>query len=420
MVGPEAVMEAEAERCRWKGARWSEDEKKDEGAREVGYAAHSTEAEYGVAGVVGERADREEGNEGRGGQGGIGDGMYSGGGGNLVEGRSSSVPHLSLKLDNAPAEGRGCLLGGGPSAMWTRALSVGEGVGSRDCGERGERDSAELSGTGNERERDVTWFLERSIERRRACAAVETCLFRPLRCIEVGQTCLDPLDSATWTHPRHGSLLPPRSPARGPAFCRTIAWKHVQALALLAGGILMSTTGTLEIKAGHTNNLERRLGEYNVCTPEYTFFWNCAYCTTRRMLLERLVHLALQQLGAKLRRYRCHRCGKRHREYYNIVRAGGFAGVERIIRHWLWKMGEIGSVSRDRRQNVGTKGQERVDLRWIEGFVMERVYAIWIPLITEPDAERRERAEQVKIVLGLKGGGLSWLRLKWLKWLMPA
>ncbi|KAJ7745066.1 hypothetical protein B0H16DRAFT_1726959 [Mycena metata] len=100
----------------------------------------------------------------------------------------------------------------------------------------------------------------------------------------------------------------------------------------------------LEIKAGHTNDLDRRLGEYNVCTPEYTFFWTCAYRTTRRMLLERLVHLALRQLGAKLGRYRCHGCGKRHREYYHFLRAGGFAGMERIIHSCLWKMGETGSV----------------------------------------------------------------------------
>ncbi|KAJ7022505.1 hypothetical protein C8F04DRAFT_1266788 [Mycena alexandri] len=100
----------------------------------------------------------------------------------------------------------------------------------------------------------------------------------------------------------------------------------------------------VEIKAGHTNNLERRLGEYDVCVPEYTLFWDCAYSTTRRMLLERLVHLALRQLGAKLKRYRCHGCGKRHREYYDFVRAGGFAGVERIIRYWLRKMGETRSV----------------------------------------------------------------------------
>ncbi|KAJ7715346.1 hypothetical protein B0H16DRAFT_1742056 [Mycena metata] len=109
----------------------------------------------------------------------------------------------------------------------------------------------------------------------------------------------------------------------------------------LAGNISWSTVlAELEIKAGHTNDLERRVGEYNVCTPEYTFLWTCAYHTTRRMLLERLVHLALRKLGAKLRRYRCHGCGKRHREYYDFMRAGGFLGVERIIRSYLWKMGE--------------------------------------------------------------------------------
>ncbi|KAJ7019362.1 hypothetical protein C8F04DRAFT_1197758 [Mycena alexandri] len=84
-----------------------------------------------------------------------------------------------------------------------------------------------------------------------------------------------------------------------------------------------------------------------MCIPEHTLFWQCAYSSSRRMLLvlERLVHLSLQRLSAKLRRYCCYGCGKRHREYYDFVRAGGFAGVERVIRYWLWRMGEIGSVS---------------------------------------------------------------------------
>ncbi|KAJ7029172.1 hypothetical protein C8F04DRAFT_1265233 [Mycena alexandri] len=113
----------------------------------------------------------------------------------------------------------------------------------------------------------------------------------------------------------------------------------------LAGNISWPTVlAELEIKAGHTNDLERRLGEYKVCTPQYTFFWTCAYRTSRRMLLERLVHLALRQLGAKLGRYRCHGCGKRHQEYYDFMRAGGFAGVERIIHSCLWKMGETSFV----------------------------------------------------------------------------
>ncbi|KAJ7021347.1 hypothetical protein C8F04DRAFT_1273868 [Mycena alexandri] len=120
----------------------------------------------------------------------------------------------------------------------------------------------------------------------------------------------------------------------------TLTWNE-----FLAGRIPWSVVlAELEVKAGHTNDLERRVGEYNVCTPEYTFFWTCAYRTTRRMLLERLVHLALRQLGAKLRRYRCHGCGKRHREYYDFMGAGGFLGVERIIRSCLWKMGETAFV----------------------------------------------------------------------------
>ncbi|KAJ7133855.1 hypothetical protein C8R46DRAFT_1048248 [Mycena filopes] len=100
----------------------------------------------------------------------------------------------------------------------------------------------------------------------------------------------------------------------------------------------------MEIKVGHTNDLGRRLGEYDDCTPGYVFLWQCAYSTSRRMLLERLVHLSLRYLGAKLRPYRCYGCGTRHREYYDFIRAGGFAGVEKIIREWLWRMGEVGSV----------------------------------------------------------------------------
>ncbi|KAJ7163648.1 hypothetical protein C8R46DRAFT_1036413 [Mycena filopes] len=86
----------------------------------------------------------------------------------------------------------------------------------------------------------------------------------------------------------------------------------------------------MEIKVGHTNNLGRRLGEYDDSPVGACFL--------------RLVHLSLRHLGAKLRPYRCYGCDTRHREYYDFIRAGGFAGVEKIIRYWLWRMGEVASV----------------------------------------------------------------------------
>ncbi|KAJ7758243.1 hypothetical protein B0H16DRAFT_1457293 [Mycena metata] len=45
-------------------------------------------------------------------------------------------------------------------------------------------------------------------------------------------------------------------------------------------------------------------------------------------------------------------CGKRHREYYDFVRAGGFAGMERIIRYWLRKMGETDYVEQKKARRL--------------------------------------------------------------------
>ncbi|KAJ7039722.1 hypothetical protein C8F04DRAFT_1178444 [Mycena alexandri] len=101
----------------------------------------------------------------------------------------------------------------------------------------------------------------------------------------------------------------------------------------------------LELKAGHTKDLKQRLYGYKPCAPGYIFVWRCAYTTTRRMLIERLIHLSLIQMGAQIPRYTCSGCGKRHREYFGFQAAGGFRGLERIVRYWLWVLGDLGSVS---------------------------------------------------------------------------
>ncbi|KAK7046268.1 hypothetical protein R3P38DRAFT_3175551 [Favolaschia claudopus] len=98
-----------------------------------------------------------------------------------------------------------------------------------------------------------------------------------------------------------------------------------------------------EIKLGHTNNLPRRFKEYKKCTEGYLFFWHCAYTTTSRMLLERLVHLSLIHLGARISRYRCFGCGKRHREYYSLRVVKGFVGLESLTEFWLGALGEVAS-----------------------------------------------------------------------------
>lgn len=111
----------------------------------------------------------------------------------------------------------------------------------------------------------------------------------------------------------------------------------------------------MEVKAGHTNDLERRMREYRECMPEYTFLWHCAYATAQRMLLgsvsrflifalttisERLVHLSLRELGAQLKRYPC-ACGTEHQEYYSFTAAGGLEGLEGVVRNWLWILKDL-------------------------------------------------------------------------------
>ena len=114
--------------------------------------------------------------------------------------------------------------------------------------------------------------------------------------------------------------------------------------------------GEDQVKVGETKSMRRRFGEYRVCRRNgHTLRW-IFYCKVRRRKLagaphcfqlnnsrtcitERLIHLSLVAAGARVRRYPCPGCGKRHREYYSLKKAGGSGAVEDIVERWVTRMG---------------------------------------------------------------------------------
>ncbi|KAJ7490884.1 hypothetical protein FB451DRAFT_1166206 [Mycena latifolia] len=96
----------------------------------------------------------------------------------------------------------------------------------------------------------------------------------------------------------------------------------------------------LEIKLGHTKNLKRRLRQYEACqaNDHQISFWG--YCPVpRRMLAERLVHLRLGALGARLVPYPCLSCGVEHREFFPLAAAGGCNGVKSVVKTIVEELG---------------------------------------------------------------------------------
>ncbi|KAJ7472097.1 hypothetical protein FB451DRAFT_1399385 [Mycena latifolia] len=96
----------------------------------------------------------------------------------------------------------------------------------------------------------------------------------------------------------------------------------------------------LEIKLGHTKNLKRRLRQYEACqaNDHQISFWG--YCPVpRQMLAERLVHLRLGALGARLVPYPCPGCGVEHREFFPLAAAGGCNGVKSVVKTVVEELG---------------------------------------------------------------------------------
>ncbi|KAJ7314708.1 hypothetical protein DFH08DRAFT_821035 [Mycena albidolilacea] len=99
-------------------------------------------------------------------------------------------------------------------------------------------------------------------------------------------------------------------------------------------------TGRLEVKGGWTSDLERRQENYRSCeSATQEILWIAAFECTEPKRVERLLHLELAKLGARLQPRPCPGCGTNHREYFEYSAADGFEGVLEIIEAILAKLG---------------------------------------------------------------------------------
>ena len=118
-------------------------------------------------------------------------------------------------------------------------------------------------------------------------------------------------------------------------------------------------TGTCEVKVGSTNNIDRRIPEYDACAGgDEVLEWLFYYHTSCVKLVgesyvnqsenspltatEAIVHLKLKQLGAKLAPYPCPGCRKAHREFFDLAAAGGIDGVKLAMEETLAEVDEVG------------------------------------------------------------------------------
>ncbi|KAJ7301028.1 hypothetical protein DFH08DRAFT_827940 [Mycena albidolilacea] len=99
-------------------------------------------------------------------------------------------------------------------------------------------------------------------------------------------------------------------------------------------------TGRLEVKGGWTSDLERRQENYRSCeSATQEILWIAAFECAEPKRVERLLHLELAKLGARLQPRLCPGCGTNHGEYFKYSAADGFEGVLEIIEAILAKLG---------------------------------------------------------------------------------
>ncbi|KAJ7739220.1 hypothetical protein DFH07DRAFT_965767 [Mycena maculata] len=96
----------------------------------------------------------------------------------------------------------------------------------------------------------------------------------------------------------------------------------------------------VDLKAGRTNDIDRRRGEYTRDCKGEDIAWAYYYPTNRPKLLEALVHLSVRARLANREPYPCYGCGKRHCEHSSWERIGGLEGMAEIIEYWQRRLGE--------------------------------------------------------------------------------
>ncbi|KAJ7722358.1 hypothetical protein B0H14DRAFT_2642192 [Mycena olivaceomarginata] len=91
------------------------------------------------------------------------------------------------------------------------------------------------------------------------------------------------------------------------------------------------------IKAGRTDNLERRIGQYSKCGPG--ILWISCYPTEYAKATERIIHLQFEIVGAKIQPFLC-ACKTTHHEYSCYEAAGELEGAERVVEAALRSLGQ--------------------------------------------------------------------------------
>ncbi|KAJ7037642.1 hypothetical protein C8F04DRAFT_1256861 [Mycena alexandri] len=118
--------------------------------------------------------------------------------------------------------------------------------------------------------------------------------------------------------------------------------EHIQ-IAYDAGQISLETyLDHLEVKVGHSYDVEMRRRQYKKCASQQVLIWHYYFAADRRMLAEHLIHLALDAIGAERAIRPCPGCKTRHVEYYKFRSIGSFERLDHIITLVLEYLGQSG------------------------------------------------------------------------------
>jgi hypothetical protein len=114
-----------------------------------------------------------------------------------------------------------------------------------------------------------------------------------------------------------------------------------------------------QVKVGHAKDFETRQRAYAKCGVDWVLIWEMKLWTPHRMLLGRcssfsavralilhaegLIHESLWRRNAAIPCVRCS-CSKEHREFFDLVAAGGVDGVEKIALRWMYLTGQALTV----------------------------------------------------------------------------
>ncbi|KAJ7432502.1 hypothetical protein B0H11DRAFT_1940520 [Mycena galericulata] len=96
----------------------------------------------------------------------------------------------------------------------------------------------------------------------------------------------------------------------------------------------------LEVKVGHTRNMDRRQYTYRVCSTGLAIRWHVAFRARKRILSEALAHLRLREIGATPSVFPCPGCGVSHREYVPFRSVGSFYALEHLVREAIKETGQ--------------------------------------------------------------------------------